>query len=74
MPMPHAMLTPMISATRYAPRTRSAAGKTVPLASAISHHATGGSSKALSTWAVMLSDRRSGTRATNTALPITAAA
>ncbi|MGF6938325.1 hypothetical protein OKW41_007487 [Paraburkholderia sp. UCT70] len=68
MPMPHAMLTPMIGATRNAPRTRSAAGNTVPLASAISYPATNGSSKALSTLATMLSDRGSGTRATNTTL------
>ena len=57
MPMPHAMLTPMIGATRNAPLTRSAAGNTVPLASAISYPATNGSSKALSTWAAMLSAR-----------------
>lgn len=68
MPMPHAMLAPMIGATRNAPLTPPTAGSTVPLASAISYLATNASSKTLSTWAAMLSDRGSGTRATNTAL------
>ena len=56
MPTPHAMLTPMIGATRNAPRTRSAADNTVSLASAISHPATNGSSKALSTALVSEND------------------